>query len=87
MKKESRTRHPAGFWLLRSSTGSYSPNLCFLISPPLLFCISVFFGLVQDGGIKAADRVVAVEDDPVAGLSSDKVHHAGCGGAVHDRAD
>lgn len=41
---------------------------------------------MQDGGIKAADNV-AVEDDPVAGLSSDKVHHTSCGGAVHDRAD
>lgn len=34
---------------------------------------------VQDGRIKVGDRVVAVADEPVAGLSADKVENASGG--------
>lgn len=46
-----------------------------------LFCVSTFFGLfVQDGGMRAAETVVAVGGDPGAGPSSDQVQHVGGGG-------
>lgn len=32
---------------------------------------------VQDGRIKVGDKVVAVADDPVIGLSADKVENTG----------
>lgn len=32
---------------------------------------------MQDGRIKVGDRVVAVADEPVAGLSADKVENTG----------
>lgn len=39
---------------------------------------------VQDGRIKVGDRIVAVGNEPVAGLSVDKVQHAqACAHGLH----
>lgn len=40
----------------------------------MMACVCV---CVQDGRIKVGDRVVAVADEPVAGLSADKVENTG----------
>lgn len=44
--------------------------LSFLIHDAVCVCVRA---CVQDGRIKVGDRVVAVADEPVAGLSADKV--------------
>lgn len=43
------------------------------------YCLSTFLYIilfVQDGRIKVGDRIVAVDDHPVAGLSVDEVQSA-----------
>lgn len=53
-----------------------------------LFCVSTFFGLfVQDGGMRAAETVVAVGGDPVAGPSSDQVQHVGGGAFPNQQSE
>lgn len=48
-----------------------------LMSPYFLSTFLNMILFVQDGRIKVGDRIVAVEDQPVAGLSVDEVQPAG----------
>lgn len=49
----------------------------FLVSPYFLSTFLHMMLFVQDGRIKVGDRIVAVEDKPVTGLSVDEVPPAG----------